>query len=86
MIERFNRTFRQDILDCYMFDNLTDFRKYVQDWMWMYNNERPHSALGHLTPTEFLLKYGKLSKEFPTFQQDINIINIDKINSNLNRS
>jgi Transposase and inactivated derivatives len=86
LIERFNRTFRQDILDCYMFDNLTDFRKYVQDWMWMYNNERPHSALGHLTPTEFLLKYGKLSKEFPTFQQDINIINIDKINSNLNRS
>ena len=51
LIERFNRTFRQDILDRYMFDNLADFRKYVQDWMWMYNNERPHSALGHLTPT-----------------------------------
>jgi putative transposase len=27
--------------------------------------------LGQLTPTEFLLKYGKLS-EFPTFQQDSN--------------
>jgi putative transposase len=42
--------------------------------MWMYNNERPHSGLGYLTPHEFLLKYGKLQDsdpvEFPTFQQD----------------
>lgn len=52
-------------------------RAYAQGWMWMYNNERPHSGLGWLTPREFLLKYGKLpaangQQEFPTFQQDIN--------------
>jgi len=71
LIERFNRTFRQDVLDSYMFDSLQEIRKFAEAWAWMYNNERPHSSLGQLTPTEFLLKYGKLS-EFPTFQQDSN--------------
>lgn len=74
LIERFNRTFRQEVLDNYMFDNIVELKKHAHAWMWLYNNERPHSALGYLTPVEFLLKYGKLSKEFPTFQQDINII------------
>lgn len=77
LIERFNRTFRQDVLDSYMFDNLSAIRKYANAWAWMYNNERPHSALGNLTPIEFLLKYGKLptlngQRQFPTLQQDNN--------------
>ncbi len=77
LIERFNRTFRQDVLDSYLFDTLPQMRKYVQAWVWMYNNERPHSALGRLTPTEFLLHYGKLG-EFPIVQQDRN----EKVNWN----
>ena len=76
LIERFNRTFRQDVLDSYMFDNLAELRKYALAWAWMYNNERPHKALGYRTPIEFLLKYGKLSalkqRQFPTLQQDNN--------------
>lgn len=71
LVERFNRTFREDVLDSYMFDSLVQARNYANAWAWMYNNERPHSALGYLTPVEFLLKYGKLPKEFPTLQQDI---------------
>lgn len=79
LIERFNRTFRQDVLDNYMFESLSELRRYARAWMWMYNNERPHSALGFLTPVQFLLKYGKLpthnsQSQFPTFQQDINIM------------
>jgi len=50
-----------------MFESLPEIRKYADAWAWMYNIERPHSSLGQLTLTEFLLKYGKLS-EFPTFQ------------------
>ncbi|QOI98845.1 MAG: transposase [Flammeovirgaceae bacterium] len=34
-------------------------RLYTQAWMWVYNNEWPHSSLGYLTPAQFLLKYGK---------------------------
>lgn len=45
-------------------------------WIWMYNNERPHSSLNNMPPRAFLLKYGKLhlpkdhTHEFATFQQD----------------
>lgn len=71
LVEHFNRTFRHDVLDRDMFDSVAELRTYANAWAWMYNNVRPHSALGYLTPTEFLLKYGKLC-EFPTLQQDNN--------------
>ena len=66
-----------------MFESLTELRKYAQAWMWMYNNERSHSALGYLVPLQLLLKYGKLpthnhQSQFPTFQQDINIMKKEK--------
>lgn len=74
-IERFNRTFREDVLDAYLFEELTQAQAYANQWIWMYNNERPHRSLANLTPTAFLLKYGKLhypkgQTEFTTFQQD----------------
>ena len=75
-IERFNRTYREEVLDAFAFDNLNQARLLTQAWMWIYNNERPHSSLGYLTPMQFLLKYGKLhhpqkaNAEFTTFQQN----------------
>jgi len=77
-IERFNRTYREEILDNYAFENLQEARSLTEAWMWVYNNERPHSSLGYLSPRKYLLKYGKradaLNPEdaFPTFQQDSN--------------
>jgi putative transposase len=77
-IERFNRTFRDEVLDVFAFEDLNQARVVTHAWMWIYNNQRPHGALGYLTPTQFLLKYGKLhhpkreAVEFPTFQQDGN--------------
>lgn len=75
LIERFNRTFRTEVLDCYVFENIKQIRNYANSWMWMYNNERPHEGLLNMTPISFLLKYGKLHgsqcpSEFPTFQQE----------------
>ena len=74
-IERFNKTFREDVLDAYLFEELNQAQAYSNQWIWMYNNERPHRSLAKLTPAAFLLKYGKLHHpqrqcEFPTFQQD----------------
>ena len=74
-IERFNRSFRTEILDAFSFDNLRQARLLTHAWMWSYNNERPHSSLKYHTPVQFMLKYGKLHQpnspcEFPTFQHD----------------
>ena len=49
-IERFNRTYREEILDNYAFENLSQARTMTNAWIWVYNNERPHSSLGYLPP------------------------------------
>ena len=81
LIERFNRTFRTEFLNVYLFENLKQMRNYAEIWMWIYNNERPHSSLQYLTPRDFLLKYGKLNQnnanEFPTFQQNLTTTTIN---------
>lgn len=35
LIEGFNRTFRQDVLDYFMFEHLSEVRKYANEWAWM---------------------------------------------------
>lgn len=54
-IERFNRTFREDVLDAYLFDNLEEVRKITEHWLEEYNTIRPHAALQGLSPRQFTL-------------------------------
>ena len=51
-IERFNRTYREELLDQHLFASLDDVREATYWWMIEYNEERPHDALGDLTPLE----------------------------------
>ena len=51
-IERFNRTYREDVLDQYLFTSLEHVREATWWWMIEYNEERPHDALGDMTPLE----------------------------------
>ncbi len=51
-IERFNRTYREELLDLHLFTRLDDVREATHWWMIEYNEERPHDALGDLTPME----------------------------------
>lgn len=52
-IERFNRTFREDVLDAYLFDDLQEVRTITERWLEEYNNIRPHDALQGLSPRQF---------------------------------
>ena len=55
-VERFNRTFREDVLDAYLFDNLQEVREITQQWLEDYNTIRPHEALQGLSPRQFALQ------------------------------
>lgn len=52
-IERFNRTFRENILDAYLFENTLQVQILAEEWMWDYNYNRPHEALQGKTPMEY---------------------------------
>ena len=52
-IERFNRTFRENILDAYLFEDINQVQQLADEWMEDYNYKRPHEALGGLTPDYF---------------------------------
>ena len=49
-IERFNRTFRQDILNAHLFEDISQVRILAEEWVKDYNGHRPHEALGGITP------------------------------------
>jgi putative transposase len=54
-IERFNRSYRNEVLDAYLFDTLEDVRAITCDWLWRYNHRRTHDSLDGMTPKEFAL-------------------------------
>ena len=52
-IERFNRTYREEVLDLYLFETLQEVREITDDWIVLYNHERPHDGLNDMTPVQY---------------------------------
>jgi putative transposase len=52
-IESFNARLRDELLNEALFTSLAQARAVLTAWKEDYNNTRPHSALGNITPTEY---------------------------------
>jgi putative transposase len=52
--ESFNGKFRDECLSVEWFRNRTDAKVMIEAWRRHYNEVRPHSSLGNLTPAEFM--------------------------------
>jgi putative transposase len=55
-IESFNSSFRKECLNQHWFFSLAEARTEAEAWRHEYNEFRPHSSLGNLTPREFVAK------------------------------
>ena len=52
-IERFNGTYRVEVLDANVFRTLASTRAETQRWIPLYNQQRCHQAIGNLPPMVF---------------------------------
>ena len=55
-IESFNGKLRDECLNETLFSSLADAREELEKWQEDYNQQRPHSSIGNLTPFEFAEK------------------------------
>lgn len=53
-VERFWRTLNDDLIDATTFESEEEFKKELEQYIYYYNTERPHQALGGKSPREFL--------------------------------
>ena len=52
-IESFNGKLRDDVLNREVFYSVKEAKVIVESWRLEYNNHRPHSRLGYMTPAAF---------------------------------
>ena len=55
-IERFNRTFREEVLDAYLLVSTPEVQELSDAWRITYNEHRPHDALGRVPPLTYLAR------------------------------
>ncbi len=65
-IERFNRSYRTEVLNSWLFTSLDEVREITHQWLQSYNEERPHEALGNLPPA--VLRERLLAGKSSTFE------------------
>ena len=64
-IESFNGKLRDEFLNVSWFRNLFDARAKAAAWQQEYNEQRPHSAIGYLTPAAFAASWNSVTSPSP---------------------
>ena len=70
-IESFNGRLRDDVLNREIFHSVREAKVIVENWRLEYNNHRPHSGLGYMTPAAFAAKCIASVRAAPSPQQYI---------------
>jgi len=53
-VERFNRTARHEWLDMHSFNSIEHAQQLATEWLWIYTNERLHTAINGIPPRQML--------------------------------
>lgn len=53
IIERFNKTYREDVLDANLFYSIEQANEVTERWVDDYNHQRPHQSLNYQTPMAY---------------------------------
>ena len=61
-IERFNRTFRGEVLSVYAFSDLDEVRNVSTRWRYDYNHDRPHLALDRQPPVAYRRRHEEIAR------------------------
>ncbi len=61
-IESFNGKLRDELLNAWQFDSLLEARVIIEDWRIDYNWNRPHTAHGDLTPSQFAANWNTINQ------------------------
>lgn len=64
-IERFNRTYRNEVLDAFLFESIEQVQLLTDDWLNVYNHERPHESLGRVPPLMFMPRQTSGGSSYP---------------------
>ena len=65
-VERFNISFRDEVLNASLFNSVDQAQEAADDWVQDYNEFRPHESLGDVAPMEFMPR--KFVKEISSYE------------------
>jgi putative transposase len=65
-VERFNRTYRTEVLDAYLFTSMQEIHNVTEAFQHKYNNLRPLGPLSDMAPVEFKEHRKSLTESIPS--------------------